>query len=150
VCHEWAFQAIKDLVTGAGCLTTIDHQNPSDDKIFVTMDMSDLWAGAVLSWGKMWEMARPVAFDSLQLCEAELNYPVHKKELLVVVHALQKWWVDLIREEFEVHMDHKTLLNFNTQKDLSCQQGLITVLIRLALRQGGRQISSRCAIETQK
>jgi hypothetical protein len=67
-------------------------------------------------------MARPVAFDSLQLRQAELNYPVHEKELLAVIRALQKWQVDLIGEEFEVHTDHKTLLNFNTQKDLPRRQ----------------------------
>lgn len=32
--------------------------------------------------------ARPVAFDSMTFKGAELNYPVHEKELLAIIHAL--------------------------------------------------------------
>lgn len=63
--HQRAFQAIKDLVIGSDCLTTIDVE-PSDT-IFVTTDASDRRTGAVLSVGPTWETARPVAFESKQL-----------------------------------------------------------------------------------
>uniref|UniRef100_A0A0W0EV84 Reverse transcriptase/retrotransposon-derived protein RNase H-like domain-containing protein n=1 Tax=Moniliophthora roreri TaxID=221103 RepID=A0A0W0EV84_MONRR len=58
--HEWpgwsqiysdAFTSIKDLVTSAECLTVIDHDNPGDNKIWLTTDASDWRTGAVLSWG---------------------------------------------------------------------------------------------------
>ena len=52
----------------------------------------------------------------------ELNYPVHDKELLAIIRALFKWKMDLVGSEFYVYTDHKTLLNFNTQKDLSRRQ----------------------------
>jgi hypothetical protein len=53
---------------------------------------------------------------------AELNYPVHEKEMLAIIRALKKWRVDLVSSEFTVYTDHHTLENFNTQKDLShCQ-----------------------------
>ncbi|KAG1787403.1 uncharacterized protein HD556DRAFT_1194340, partial [Suillus plorans] len=45
--HTTAFQAIKDLVTSAKCLTTIDHDNPGNNKIFLTCDASDYRTGAV-------------------------------------------------------------------------------------------------------
>ena len=75
-------------------------------------DASDHVTGAVLSFGPSWETARPVAFDSKTLKGAELNYPVHKKELLTVIQALRKWKVDLIGSLFLVYTDHKTVFNF--------------------------------------
>jgi hypothetical protein len=77
--HQAAFKAIKALVISADCLTTIDHETPGDNKIFVTCDSSDWRTGATLSFGLSWETARPVAFNSMQLKPAEKNYPVHEK-----------------------------------------------------------------------
>jgi RNase H-like domain found in reverse transcriptase len=109
-------------VVGADCLTTIDHENPGDNKNFVTCDSSDWRSGATLSFGRTWETAWPVAFDSMQLKEAENNYPVHEKELLAIIRALKKWCSDLLGIHFYVYTDHRTLKNFDTQKDLSCRQ----------------------------
>jgi hypothetical protein len=93
-----------------------------EKKKFVTCDVSDLCSGAVLSWGETWESARPVAFDSTPLHGTELNYPVHEKELLAILRALKKWRSDLLGSHIHVYMDHRTLLNFNNQKDLSRRQ----------------------------
>ena len=76
----------------------------------------------VLSFGKSWTSARPVAFDSMTFKGAKLNYPVHEKELLAIIRALKKWRVDLLGSPFFIYTDHKTLQNFNTQKDLSRRQ----------------------------
>ena len=119
--HEDAFQAIKNIVVSRECLTVIDHEDKTK-KIFVTTDASDTVSGAVLSFGSCWESARPVAFDSMTFKDAELNYPVHEKELLAIMRALRKWKIDLIGSEFFVYTDHKTLLNFDRQKDLSRRQ----------------------------
>jgi hypothetical protein len=83
--HQAVFDAVKGLVVSRECLTMIDHLNPGNNKIFVTTDASDLCIGAVLSWGPTWEKARPVAFDSMQLNEAQKCYPVHEKELLAII-----------------------------------------------------------------
>lgn len=50
--HQAAFNGIKKLVTSLECLTTIDHNNPSENLIFLTCDASDCHSGAVLLWGK--------------------------------------------------------------------------------------------------
>ena len=100
------------------CLTVIDHGDKSK-KIFLTTDASDTVSGAVLSFGETWESACPVVFDSMTFKAAELNYPVHEKELLAIMRALQRWKMDLISSEFFVYTDHKTLLNFENQKELS-------------------------------
>jgi len=120
--HQAAFEAVKGLVVSRECLTVIDHLNPGDNKIFVTTDASDLRTGAVLSWGPTWEEARPVAFDSMQLNDAQKRYPVHEKELLAIIRALKKWRADLLGGPIAVFTDHRTLENFNTQKDLSRRQ----------------------------
>jgi hypothetical protein len=49
--HQGAFDAIKRLVISRDCLTTIDHDNLGDNKIFVTCDASDWHVGAMLSVG---------------------------------------------------------------------------------------------------
>ena len=120
--HDFAFELIKTLVCSVECLTVIDHANPGDKKIFLTCDASDWRTGATLSFGSMWETARPVAFDSAQLLSAEKSYPVHEKELLAIVRALKKWRSDLIGSPIYVYTDHKTLINFDIQCDLSRRQ----------------------------
>ncbi len=117
--HDTAFDAIKRLVVSHECLTSIDHTNMGTNRIFVSTDASDWCTGAVLSYGETLETARPVAFESAQLSGAELNYPVHEKELLAIVRALKKWRIDLLGVPFTVYTDHRTLENFNTQKHLS-------------------------------
>ena len=117
-----AFDKIKGIVVSRECLTVIDHKKLDINKIFLTTDASDRATGAVLSFGPTWETARPVAFDSKSLKDAELNYPTHEKELLAILRGIRKWKVDLLGSPFFVYTDHKTLLNFHTQKDLSRRQ----------------------------
>ena len=120
--HACAFQTLKDLVISPHCLTTIDHNNPGNNKIFLTCDASDYRTGAILSWDEMWKTAHPVAFDSYQLHGAELNYPVHEKELLTIIKALKKWHIELLRAHIYVYTDHRTLENLPTQHELSRHQ----------------------------
>src|SRR6202789_3868766 len=120
--YQQAFDNIKQIVISRECLTVIDHQKLDTNKIFLTTDASDRCTGAVLSFGPTWQTARPVAFDSYTMKDAEINYPVHEKELLAVIRAIRKWKNDLLGSPFFVYTDHKTLLNFDTQKDLSRRQ----------------------------
>ncbi|GAW05905.1 reverse transcriptase-RNase H-integrase [Lentinula edodes] len=120
--HQSAFDDIKSLVTSRECLTVIDHDQLDTHKIFVTTDASDRCSGAVLSFGTSWETARPVSFDSSTFKNAELNYPVHEKELLAIIRALKKWRVDLLGVPFVIMTDHRTLENFHSQPDLSRRQ----------------------------
>ena len=120
--HQTAFQQIKEVVLGTECLTTIDHDNMDGQEIFVTCDASDIRTGACLSFGKMWESARPVAWDSVQLLTAERNYPTHEKEMLAIVRALKKFRADLLGTHFTICTDHRTLECFQGQRNLSRRQ----------------------------
>ena len=120
--HQTAFESIKKLAVSRKCLTTIDPSLMPGHKIFVTTDTSDTGSGAVLAFGPTYETARPVAYDSRAFKGAELNYPVHEKELLAIIWALAKWRTDLLRYTFEVWTDHLTLEHFGTQRDLSQRQ----------------------------
>jgi hypothetical protein len=120
--HQTAFEAIKSLVVSRECLTVIDHHNMGKNKVFVTCDASDWRTGATLSFGRTWELARPVAFNSMQLKGPEKNYPVHEKELLAIIRALKKWQADFLGIPIYIYTDHRTLQNFDTQRDLSRRQ----------------------------
>jgi hypothetical protein len=120
--HQKAFDSIKKLVAGRGCLTSIDYDLMPDYKFFVTTDASDFQCGATLTFRKTWETVRPVAFNSQAFKGVQLNYPVHEKELLAVVRVLTKWCGDLLGIPFKIYTDHKMLENFLFQKDLSRRQ----------------------------
>ena len=103
------------------CLTIIDYED-KESNIYVTTDASNHHTGAVLSFGKTWETARLVAYDSYQLNDAEKNYPTHEQELLAIVKALKKWRSHLLGAQFKIYMDHRTLEYFQSQKEmLRCQ-----------------------------
>ena len=85
----------------------------------MTTDASDFHSGAVLSFGKTWETARPVVFNSMMVKGAKLNYLVHEKEMLAIICTFCKWHSDLVGSTFTIFIDHKTLENFDTQPDLS-------------------------------
>ncbi|RDB15414.1 Transposon Ty3-G Gag-Pol polyprotein [Hypsizygus marmoreus] len=120
--HQNAFDQIKSLIVSRECLTTINHDNPGANKIYVTCDASLRRTGAVLSFGESWEAARPVAFESRQLRGPELHYPVHEQEMLSIMRAITKWRSDLLGTHIHIYTDHKTLENFDTQRDLSRRQ----------------------------
>jgi hypothetical protein len=120
--HQYTFNTIKKLVRSHDCLTTINHENPRNNKIFITCNVSKHCTGAVLSFGPSWEMARPCAFESRALKEAKLHYPVHEQDMLAIIRALHKWRVDLLGSQVFIYTDHKTLENFKVQKELSCHQ----------------------------
>lgn len=72
------------------CLTVIDQSKFDTHKIFVTTD-AILSFSCTLSQVQPNERmtVRPIAFDSCTFKDAELNYPVHKKELLAIMCALK-------------------------------------------------------------
>jgi hypothetical protein len=120
--YQDTFNSIRELVASPACLTTIDPSLMPGHKIFITMDTSNTGSGAILSFGLTYNTTCPVAYESRSFKGAELNYPVHEKELLAIVCVLEKWQTELLGYQFQIWTDHRTLEHFNTQCDLSCQQ----------------------------
>ncbi|CAJ0642929.1 15893_t:CDS:2, partial [Entrophospora sp. SA101] len=65
---------------------------------------------------------QPVAYESRKLSPAELNYPVHEKELLAIVHAIKLWRPYLEGQRFTVITDHASLEYIKSQTNLSRRQ----------------------------
>ncbi|CAJ0629008.1 14807_t:CDS:2 [Entrophospora sp. SA101] len=82
---------------------------------------SDFAIGAVLSQDQG-KGEQPVAYESRKLSPAELNYPVHEKELLAIVHAIKLWRPYLEGQRFTVITGHASLEYIKSQTNLSQRQ----------------------------
>ena len=116
--HEKAFQELKRRLVTAPLLAVPDPDKPWT----ICTDASDVAIGAILlqDHGKG---LQPVAYESRKLREAELNYAVHEKEALAVIHALQTWRCYVQGRAIEVVTDHQALRYLQTQPQLSRRQG---------------------------
>ena len=104
------------------CATTSTHRSPQRSP------QTPLMA----AWGQPGHQARlassshprPVAFMSKTMVPAELNYFIHNKELLAIVHALDEWEHKLLslQEPFLVMTDHRALEYFMTKQKLNARQ----------------------------
>jgi len=70
------------------------------------------------------EKWRPVAFISKSLNEAERNYKIHNKEILVIIRCLDKWrhLLEGAQNKFEIWSDHKNLEYFISSQKLNHRQ----------------------------
>ncbi len=109
--EQEAFERLKSALTSAPILV---HFNPSCDTILET-DASDGVAAGVMSQKGTDGFYHPIAFYSKTLSPAEMNYPIHDKELLAVILTLKKWKADLqsIRLPFLIITDHRVLEYFS-------------------------------------
>jgi len=87
-------------------------------------DASDLAKAGILSQYEPDKRRHPLAFYNKRFLPAELNYDVHDKEMVVIVHCFQEWRHFLMGapEQIVVYMDHKNLEYFNTTKLLNRRQ----------------------------
>jgi hypothetical protein len=112
-----AFNRLKQQLTEAPVLLL-----PDPTKSFVvTTDASDFAIGAVLSQNQG-RGEQPIAYESRKMSPAELNYPVHEKELLAIVHALRTWRTYLEGQKFTIVTDHASLEYIKSQSHLSRRQ----------------------------
>jgi len=78
---------LKEKFTTEPVLVTPDL----DREIKVEVDTLDFATGGVLSMKCEDERWRPVAYISKSLNEAERNYKIHDKEILVMIRCLEVW-----------------------------------------------------------
>src|SRR5258706_1792808 len=102
--EQEAFDALKKAVTSAPILTF-----PSQSSCFhLECDTSNFATGAVLSQVQADGMHQPIAFMSKGFSDVECNYQIHDKEMLAIMHALDKWhhFLEGATEKFEILMNH--------------------------------------------
>ena len=115
--EQQAFETLKEKLITAPVLLLPDPTKP----FTVTTDASDFAIGAVLTQDHG-RGEQPVAYESRKLSPAELNYPVHEKELLAIVHAIRLWRMYLEGQRFTVITDHASLEYIKSQANLSRRQ----------------------------
>nr|GEW01627.1 DNA-directed DNA polymerase [Tanacetum cinerariifolium] len=99
-----AFQTLKRKLTKAPILIV-----PDWDMLFELMcDASDFAIGAVLGQ-RQDKHFRPIHYASKTMIEAESNYTITEKEMLVVVYAFEKFRSYLIMNKSIVYTDHSAL-----------------------------------------
>jgi hypothetical protein len=125
--EETAFNNIKQIMTSLPCLKGIDYD--SDNPLWLFTDASGSGLGAALFQGRDWKGTSPIAYKSHLMTPAERNNPVHKQELLAVVHALQKWKMLLLGMKINVMSDHHLLTYLLKQQNLSRLQARWTKLL---------------------
>jgi len=104
--HQDSFDQVKLSLREAPILMLPDYSKP----FHVVCDASQFAIGCALMQHDDEGRERVVAYESRQLQAAELNYPVHDKELLAMKYALAKFRVHLMGEaKFAIYTDHASL-----------------------------------------
>ena len=112
-CHE-AFQIIKKALISAPIIQPPDWNHSFE----IMCDASDFAVGAVL--GQMKDKKHyAISYASKTLVGPQLNYATTKKEMLVVVFAIDKFRSYLVGAKVIIYTDHAALKYLLTKKKLS-------------------------------
>jgi RNase H-like domain found in reverse transcriptase/Reverse transcriptase (RNA-dependent DNA polymerase)/Integrase zinc binding domain len=115
-----AFEQLRTALIHAPLLAHFDV----DRHCLIETDASDMVVAAVFSQLGLDGEYHPVAYFSKSMAPAEMNYPIHDKEMLAIVRAFEHWRSELqgTGHPVEVLTDHKALEYFMSTKSLSARQ----------------------------
>jgi hypothetical protein len=118
-----AFDDVKEIVS----THRDNHRKALDysknaEPIYVTTDGCLTGGGGYVSQGKDPKTASVVSFWSGKWNSAQQNYPVHEQELLSLVETLKRFRGILHGTRFTVRTDHRALIHFMRQRNLSSRQ----------------------------
>ncbi len=115
-----AWETLREALLSAPVLK---HYDPYKETRLET-DSSDGVVAGVLSQKHGDGLFHPVGYFSKTMGDAELNYPIHDKELLAIFRSFQQYKPELLGAQKSVHVytDHKALEYFMTTKDLTARQ----------------------------
>lgn len=115
-----AFERLKRIFASKPVLAQWDP----DRETIVETDCSGFALGGCLSQIDKNGNVRPVAYHSRRLSSAEVNYPIHDKEMLAIISCLQEWQAELqsVSKPFTIFTDHKNLSYFTTKRLLNERQ----------------------------
>lgn len=108
-----AFDTLKRALISEPVLRQVN-----ESKAFVIETDCSEWAlGCALYQEDEAGRLHPVAFDGRKLNGAELNYPVHEKELLAIKHALRTWSAYVLNGTITtIYTDHESLKYLKTTR----------------------------------
>jgi hypothetical protein len=114
------FDKLKAMLMRASLLAYYDL----DSQRMLDTDASDTVVAVVFSQKGLNGEWHPVGYFSKIMASAETNYPIHDKEMLAIVKALQYWRAELesTKDYIKVITDHKALEYFMSSKLLSARQ----------------------------
>ena len=102
-----AFEHLKEAMCQAPVLAT-----PEFTKTFIVeCDASGNGIGVVLK-----QEVKTMAFENLPIKGNNLQKPIYEKEMLAILHALNKWRPCLMGRHFKVKTDHDSLKHFLEQR----------------------------------
>ena len=103
---QTAFENLKQAMVTAPVLALPDFQ----ESFVIETDASDIGIGAVLM-----QKDRPIAYLSKALGASHRAKSIYEKEFLALIMAVEKWRQYLLRQEFTIRTDHKSLAYLTEQ-----------------------------------
>jgi len=118
--QQKAFEELKERFMTEPVLITSDL----DKEMRVEANTSDFVTGGVLLMKCENERWRPVAYISKSLNEAERNYEIHNKKMLVIIQYLEAWrhFLEGAKNQFEIWTDYENLEYFMKTQKLNRRQ----------------------------
>jgi hypothetical protein len=104
------FDKLKEVMSSCPVLALPDFTQP----FLLECDAFGVGIGEVLMQQK-----HPIAYKSRNISAIERLYPIYDKEMLAIVHALEKFRKYLVGGRFEVKTDHNSLRHFLGKKSLN-------------------------------
>ena len=108
-----AFEEFKEKISSFLVLVVLDFSQPFE----LQCDASGEGIGATLMQHK-----HPIAFESRKISKTERHYSIYDKEILAIMHALEKFRQYLVCGRFNIKTNHNSLRFFMNQKDLNDRQ----------------------------
>ncbi|KAI9035401.1 uncharacterized protein KD926_003523 [Aspergillus affinis] len=117
---QQVFDDVKRKITTVPILVQYDPEKLTT----IETDVSNYAIGMRMTQLDKNGRAKPIAFHSRKLIQAEMNYDIHDKELLAIVTAFKVWRVYLegAQHQILVKTDYKNLTFFTTTKELTRRQ----------------------------
>jgi hypothetical protein len=116
--HQQSFEQLRNALLNGPVLKLPDHNK---DWIMYC-DASGQCVGGVLAQHDDNGDLRPVLFMSHKLSGAELNWPVHDKEMYAIIYMLKQCRMYVQGKHVTIYTDHRSLEHFMTQPSLSPRQ----------------------------
>ena len=120
--YHFAFDTLKDAISEKTSIAYYD----SDKPIILEVDASLKGLGATLI-----QEGRPICFASKTLTQTQSNYSNIEREMLAVVHGVERFHTYLFGRWFKVITDHKPLVMICAKPILAAPPRLQRMLLRL-------------------